>query len=265
MITSSSNGRIKYIMTLMQKSKFRKKEGRFIIEGTRIFEEAPIADIEEVYVNEASFDSFSKEVKDKLKKVRYELVTESVFKKISDTVTPQGILCVMKINSSDISNLIKDDKALVIILENIQDPGNLGTIVRTSEGAGVTGIIMSEDCVDLYNPKVIRSTMGSIFRQKICFVSDVKEALAECKKKDIHSYACALDKKAKEYTEFDFIKKSAIVIGNEGNGLKEETIKACDDTCFIPMCGEVESLNASMAAGIMMYEALRQRKISAKK
>ncbi|MBQ4276087.1 MAG: 23S rRNA (guanosine(2251)-2'-O)-methyltransferase RlmB, partial [Lachnospiraceae bacterium] len=108
MITSSSNGRIKYIMTLMQKSKFRKKEGRFIIEGTRIFEEAPVADIEEVYVNEASFDSFSKEVKDKLKKVRYELVTESVFKKISDTVTPQGILCVMKINSSDISDLIKD-------------------------------------------------------------------------------------------------------------------------------------------------------------
>ena len=260
MITSSSNGKIKYIMTLVQKSKLRKKEGRFVIEGTRIFEEAPLEDIEEVYVNEASLEAFPKGVKDKLKKVRYELVTESVFKKISDTVTPQGILCVMKIKESSMDEVINSSNAHIVVLENIQDPGNIGTIIRTAEGAGVTGIILSKDCVDIYSPKVIRSTMGSIFRSKIAITDDVTDTLNTLKKKGIKTYAFALERDAKTYDSYDYKNTCALVIGNEGNGLKKETIDACDYTAFIPMAGEVESLNASVAASLAMYEVARQRR-----
>ena len=188
MITSASNGRIKYIDTLMQKSKFRKKEGKFVAEGIKMFEEAPESDILEVYVRESSLDMFDADIRKKLEKVSYEVITDAVFKKVCDTVTPQGILTVLKIHESSIEDILSVKDAHIVVLENIQDPGNIGTIIRTSEGAGVTGIILSKDCVDIYNPKVIRSTMGSIYRSRIAVFDDIKEALKVLKDKGVKKY-----------------------------------------------------------------------------
>ena len=260
MITSASNGRIKYLDTLMQKSKFRKKEGKFVAEGIKMFEEAPKEDILEIYVMESAYKDFDKDVKKKLERFTYELVTDSVFKKVSDTVTPQGILTVLKTKDNSIEEIISDKNALIMVLENVQDPGNIGTIIRTAEGAGATGIILTKDCVDIYSPKVIRSTMGSIFRSKIAVTDDILNTLSILKEKDIKSYAFALDNKAKTYDSYDYTNPCALVIGNEGNRLKKETVEACDNTCFIPMAGKVESLNASVAASIAMYEVARQRR-----
>lgn len=259
MITSASNGRIKYIDNLMQKAKFRRSEGKFVAEGIKMFMEAPKADVLEVYIKEGAYDSFDTETKKKLERIGYEVLSEPVFKKVADTVTPQGILSVIKIRESSIEDILSDENPIIAVLENIQDPGNIGTIIRTAEGAGVNGLLLSRDCVDIFNPKVIRSTMGSVFRMKFAY-ADIDSVFDSFRSKKIETYALALDKNAKAYDLFDYKKPVAFFVGNEGNGLKENTIKECDHTAYIPMCGEVESLNASVAASLMMYEIFRQRR-----
>ncbi len=260
MISSASNGRIKYLENLIKKSKFRRSEGKFVAEGIKMFNEAPKGDVLEVYIKEGAYDSFDIETKKKLERIGYEVLSESVFKKVADTVTPQGILSVIKIRESSIEDVLSDENPIIAVLENIQDPGNIGTIIRSAEGAGVNGLLLSRDCVDIYNPKVIRSTMGSIFRMKFAY-TDIDSVFDSFKSKKIETYALALDKNAKAYDKYDYKKPVAFFVGNEGNGLKESTVKKCDNTAFIPMCGEVESLNASVAASLMMYEIFRQRRI----
>ena len=260
MITSAGNGRIKYLDNLIKKARFRRSEGKFVAEGIKMFNEAPKELLLEVYVKEGAYDSFDIDTRKKLERIGYETLSESVFNKVSDTVTPQGILSVNKIREYSINDIISEEKPSIAVLENIQDPGNIGTIIRTAEGAGVSGIILSRDCVDIFNPKVIRSTMGSIFRMKFTFVENFDECFKIFKEKNIDTYALALDKNAKEYDKYDYKKGTAFFIGNEGNGLKESTVKKCGNTAFIPMCGEVESLNASVAASLMMYEIYRQRR-----
>ncbi len=259
MITSASNGRIKYIDNLMNKAKFRRSEGKFVAEGIKMFMEAPRGDVLEVYIKEGAYDSFDTQTKKKLERIGYEVLSEPVFKKVTDTVTPQGILSVIKIRESSIEDVLSDENPIIAVLENIQDPGNIGTIIRSAEGAGVNGLLLSRDCVDIYNPKVIRSTMGSIFRMKFAYV-DIDSVFDSFMSKNIETFALALDKNAKAYDKYDYKKPVAFFVGNEGSGLKESTVKKCDNTAYIPMCGEVESLNASVAASLMMYEIFRQRR-----
>ena len=259
-ITSTSNGRVRYIQALISKASFRKKEGKYVAEGIKMFEEADEKDILEVYVKEDAIASFDDKIKNKLEKTGYDILSDQVFKKVSDTVTPQGIICILGIRNVSLKDIVSEENPHIVVLENIQDPGNIGTIIRTAEGAGVSGIIMTKDCVDIFNPKVIRSTMGSIYRVKFSFVDRVEDALDILKENGIKTYACALSKDSRSYDEFDYQKPVAILIGNEGNGLKKSTIEASDETAYIPMCGQVESLNASVAASIMMYEVFRQRR-----
>lgn len=267
MITSQTNGRIKYVSDLLSKARLRRKDKKFVAEGIKMFMEAPRELIEEVYISEELEKKINKVIPEdealaqKLSKVNYEVVTESVFKKISDTVTPQGIISVISIKEDGIEDIIKGSNPFVVVLENLQDPGNMGTILRTAEGAGANGIILSRDCVDIYNPKVIRSTMGSVFRMKFAYVENTDEAIEMMKKNNIRIYAAALDSNSASYDSKDYRKATAVLIGNEGNGLKEETIKKADETIFIPMQGKVESLNASVAAAVIMYEAARQRRV----
>lgn len=156
-------------------------------------------------------------------------------------------------------DLLQAANPLLMLLEDIQDPGNLGTILRTGEGAGIDGVIMSRDTADIYNPKTIRSTMGSIYRVPFLYVSSLSDMIAELKQKKITVYAAHL--KGKQwYDQADYSGGSAFLIGNEGNGLKEETAALADSYIKIPMGGKVESLNAAMASGILMYEASRQRR-----
>ena len=188
-----------------------------------------------------------------------EVLTDTVFAHASDTKTPQGVLCVVRQKSYKLEDLLKGEKRHLLVLDNLQDPGNMGTIVRTAEGAGVTGVIMSRDCVDIYNPKTIRSTMGSIYRMPFYYAEDILKAIRKIKDAGIKVYAAHLDGE-KSYDEEDYAFSCAFLIGNEGNGLREETSKMADHYIIIPMSGEVESLNAAIAASVLMFEVKRQRR-----
>ena len=181
MITSASNEQIKQIIQLKEKSKVRKQKNQFVVEGIKMFSEIPDDQLVATYVSE----SFAEENKYAFKGENFEVVSDSVFKKISDTVTPQGIMAIVEKNAYTLDDIIENvnnnitqkGRSCVVVLDRLQDPGNLGTIVRTGEGAGISGIIMSSGCADIYNPKVIRSTMGSIFRVPFTVVSDLPEAI----------------------------------------------------------------------------------------
>ncbi len=257
MITATSNKRIKHLVSLAEKAKMRNAEQVFLAEGSKMFEEAAEDRILEVYVSESYIEKNG--ISEKLNTVGYETVTDEVFKKISDTKAPQGILCVLKQYAYTLDDLFKKKNPVLVLLEDIQDPGNLGTILRTGEGAGIDGVIMSRETVDIYNPKVIRATMGSVYRMPFIYVNSLTETIDLLQKKGISVYAAHLKGK-NYYDSFDFVKGTAFLIGNEGNGLNKETADKADSYLKIPMEGKVESLNAAMATGLLMYEAYRQRR-----
>lgn len=267
MITSASNGQIKKIQQLLKKSRVRREEGVFAAEGIKMFREAPAHRIEKIYLGSsfAEKGEWREILREKGLERRTEELTEivedKVFKSLSDTVTPQGVLCLIRIEDGTLEEMLPENKApLLMILEDLQDPGNLGTILRTGEGAGVTGIILSKNSVDIYNPKVIRSTMGSVFRMPFYYTSSIQEEILPwLKEKGITGYAAHLKGK-NSYDQEDYTKGTAFFIGNEGNGLSPELSGKADIWIRIPMEGQVESLNAAMASGILMYEAYRQRR-----
>ncbi len=262
MITSTSNPKVKYLVQLQKRRKLREEKGVFLVEGIRMFRETPRELILEIYATDSFYDKnkslFSEE--NNLKN-RLEILSETVFQKISETTTPQGILCVVKRKTYELAQLINSENAHILVLEDLQDPGNVGTIIRTAEAAGVTGIIMSKNTADLYQPKTIRSTMGSIFRMPCVCVDDIQLAVCELKKHRIITFAAHLNGE-KWYNEVEYKGKIAFLIGNEGNGLSEAVAKEADTWIRIPMEGEVESLNAAVATTVLMYEAYRQRRSS---
>ncbi len=178
---------------------------------------------------------------------------------MSDTVTPQGILAVIRMPEYTLQDVLCGDETHLLILENVQDPGNLGTMFRTGEGAGVSGLILSRDTVDVFMPKVIRSTMGAIFRVPFVIAEDLQETLAEVQAAGVKLYAAHL-RGEQMYDAYDYTGATGFLIGNEGNGLTDETADQADVYIRIPMGGKLESLNAAMAAGILMYEVNRQRR-----
>lgn len=195
----------------------------------------------------------------KVKALPHEIVSDTVYKKMSATKAPQGILTVMKqpVYEKD-SIFAAGDKGLYLVLNEIQDPGNLGTMLRTAEGAGVSGIIMDQGCVDLFNPKVIRSTMGAIFRVPFLVTQDLPALLDEMRGRGITTVAAHLQGK-QNYTKESYLGPTAILIGNEGNGLRDEISEKADVKVLIPMEGKLESLNAAVSAALLMYEVHRQR------
>ena len=256
MITAASNQRVKNLINLIQKAKARREQDVFITEGIKMFLEADPDKIKEVYVSQSFYEKGV--AREKIEQCNYEILSDELFKKVSDTQTPQGILCVMKQYHYELEDLFLKENPLFLILEDIQDPGNLGTMVRTAEGAGVDGIIMTKGTVDIYNPKTIRSTMGSVYRMPFLYTEDLLDLMKELQKKGVKIYAAHLQGR-QFYHEMDFKGATAFLIGNEGNGLKDETADAADIYMKIPMQGQVESLNAAVASVILMYEAARQR------
>jgi len=267
MITSTNNQQLKAVSALLKKSKERKEKKAFVVEGPRMVVEAPAESIKAVYVAE-SFEkhpehkALLKELEEKCKVAQapFEIVTDSVFKSVSDTQTPQGIMAVVKMPEYELEQLLDGDRTHLLILESIQDPGNLGTMMRTGEGAGITGVIMNKTTVDLFNPKTIRSTMGSIYRIPFYVTEDLSETLHILQEKGVSLYAAHL-KGEHYYTEEDYEKSCGFLIGNEGNGLSDETANQADCYIKIPMEGQVESLNAAISATLLMYEANRQRRL----
>ena len=259
MITSISNAQVKQVCAYVQKAKERRKDHIFVVEGPKMFEEAPADRIYKVYATKSFCDKHTTDgMGTKLKETGFEVVSDEVLAKMSDTKTPQGVLCLVKWPEYSLDDLLLKRNGVFVVLEDLQDPGNLGTIIRTGEGAGIAGVIMTSNTVDIYNPKTIRATMGSIYRVPFVYVQNISDAIEKLQAADITVYAAHL-KGEQYYDAFDYTKGSAFLIGNEGNGLKEETALLADTYVKIPMAGQVESLNAAIATTLFMYEAARQR------
>ena len=261
MITAAGNQKIKRLTGLFKKRRERSKQDLFVAEGIKMFMEADPKRLHEVYVSKTFYEGLEKngEVEKKLLTCKREILSDSLFEKVSDTQTPQGILSVIRQYHYRAEELLKRKNPLLLLIEDIQDPGNLGTLFRTAEGAGADGVIMSRKTVDIYNPKTIRSTMGSIYRMPFFYTEDLLETMAWLNREGVTVYAAHLQGK-KAYYEECFEKGTAFLIGNEARGLKEETAQGASTLIKIPMEGKVESLNASVAASILLYEAVRQRK-----
>ena len=257
MITSVSNQQMKRIKELLNKSKQRRKEKCFVAEGIRMVAETPMDRLEKIYVSESFYKNPPELRGMDLSKAL--IVDDQVFRQVSDTQTPQGIMAIVRQKENNLEDILNQPDALLLLLENIQDPGNLGTMMRTAEGAGVTGIIMSRETVDIYNPKTIRATMGSLYRMPFVYVDDFCETVRLAKSQGIRLYAAHLDGK-NTYDGEDYRQPSGFLIGNEGNGLTKEAADSATDYIRIPMGGQLESLNAAVAAAILMYEASRQRR-----
>lgn len=256
MITSTSNPQVKNLQLLTKKARARNEQDVFLVEGMKMFQEAPRDKIQKVYVSKSLYEERGQAF---LQEMDAEVLEDHVFAAASDTKTPQGILCVVKQYHYSMEDLIGGKRPHLLLLENLQDPGNLGTIMRTAEGAGADGIILSRDSVDLYNPKTIRSTMGSIYRMPFLCVDSLEEILPALKKRGIRTYAAHLQGK-NCYDQENYQKGCAFFIGNEGNGLSEGLSRRADTWIRIPMHGKLESLNAAVAASILMYEVCRQRR-----
>ncbi|MGP1434034.1 MAG: TrmH family RNA methyltransferase [Catonella sp.] len=275
-ISSKDNKKIKYIRSLLEKGSIRKKNRQFVVEGIKLVEEAleygkvlEIVLAESLYKEIISGDSSKnvllaengKNITNYVKKENSTVVvSDAVFKTVSETISPQGAVAVVEMPEyelleKDFLNQAynKNGQIKLLILEDTADPGNLGTIVRTAEAAGVTGVITSKGTVDIFNPKVVRSTMGSIFRLPFAYVEDLKETIKELKKEGISFYATHL-KGEKSYKAIKYSDRSAILIGNEARGLSDEVADLADTYVLIPMQGKVESLNAAVAAALMVYE-----------
>lgn len=263
MITSYSNQFVREVIQLNQRTKTRNERDVFVAEGIKMFAEAPEDRIDRVYIAGRAEEELHSAFGDKLNRLSVEIVADDVFDKMSDTKTPQGILCLVKQFHYRIEELLAaatDKKhVLFLLLEDLQDPGNLGTVFRSGEGAGVDGIIMSRCTVDVYNPKTIRSTMGSVYRVPFLYTDDLCETIRVIRKHDISVYAAHLGG-TKYYDEYDYRSGTAFLIGNEGSGLRQETADCADELIRIPMQGNVESLNAAVASSILVYETYRQRR-----
>jgi len=257
MIISTANAKVKWLLKLQQKRRIRETENLFVVEGLRIFEETPKEHIREVYVSESFYEKYEDKIT-LFELFKVEIVSESVFAHISDTKSPQGILCVVEMKKYTLEQMMEKKPAHLLILEDIRDPGNIGTILRSAEGAGVTGVLLSKNCVDMYNPKVIRSTMGSIYRVPFLYVEDLKETIGYLKEQNVRIYATHLAGTT-YYSVEQYRESLAFVFGNEANGLSAEIAKLSDARVKIPMQGKVESLNVATAAAVFMFEVCRQR------
>jgi TrmH family RNA methyltransferase len=290
-IQSSDNSLIKEVKSLKVK-KYRQAKKLFSIEGLRIIEDALKSDFKVKYLfisdrvlpfdiatkSDVSLNSVLNSVKNSRitdilsvcisKNCGIYIIQDKIFKEISDTKTPQGILAVIRMNEYSLQDILKNslisgnskgkaDKNRIIILDGIKDPGNMGTIIRTANGAGFGGIIVSKECVDIYNPKVLRATMGSIFYIPQFLCTNFADTLYKIKDYNIKIYASHLEK-GDNYFDVDMTGDIALIIGSEAHGISKEASLIADSFVKIPMSKGTESLNASVAAGILMYEPLRQ-------
>ncbi len=260
-ITSKDNEFIKHIKKLKDK-KYRNMSNEYVIEGINLVveairEKAPIKQIvlcDDCERNEV----IPKDIMYEIAKYECVYVTQNIFKYVSEVQTPQGILAIVEKTDTNIE--IDYTQDIIIALDDVQDPGNLGTILRTVDSIGLTQILVSKGTADTYNPKVVRSTMGAIFRVKIIECEDLKQILKETKK---HKFKIVVSSLQTENTIYDInYHKKVVIIGNEANGVEKEIQEFADEKIKIPMLGKAESLNVSVATGIILYEYVRQNRLN---
>lgn len=265
-ITSRDNPKIKQLAKLYSNRRYRRETGLFVIEGVRGCVDAVLDDVERggrieveaVYYTEDAFDDvegFSQKL-EKLGESRLYIITGEIADKISDTDSCQGVFVVAK----SLDKAFSEDKlrsgGKYLVLDGLQDPGNLGTMIRTSDAVGIDGIVLTGNCVDLYNPKTVRSAVGSMPRVEIFTQQDFEKVAEAFANKGIPT-AAAVISGGTEIRQFDFSKGCAVVIGNEGRGLKDEHVRLCSHKVTISMHGHIDSLNAAVAGTIFLWEMTR--------
>lgn len=262
MISSNSNPQIKQLIKLQNKSRYRKQEGLFLVEGSKLVAEAAVHGcLQKIYLMESREGREEERVKPLLEQYPYEIVSDEVFLQISDTITPQGVIGLVTMPKYSWESLLEGERKQFVVLDDLRDPGNLGTIMRTAEGAGMSGVILSKESVDLFNPKVVRSTMGSIFRVPYYYSDDLVQVLQQLKEQEITLYATAMEGSV-VYDQPDYTTGAAVIIGNEANGVSDKVFAQVEKRIRIPMEGQLESLNAAVSCAIVTYEMARQRRNS---
>ncbi len=259
MISTSSNKHIKELALLMRKSGARREKGLYVAEGLKIFSELPSSAIERLYVSERFYQGMSPQIGEKLQEQEYYLVSDRVFEGLSDTKTPQGVLALCRQTRFSEEEILSTPKHSFLVLETLQDPGNLGTIFRTAEAAGIGAIILDAHSADVYSPKVVRAAMGAVQRVPHMYTEDLPSVLLRMKAAGITLYAAHLQADA-YYDGLSYRGRSAFLIGNESKGLSRESSDLADYKIKIPLHGQAESLNASVAASVLMYEWERQKR-----
>lgn len=262
-ITSLQNSLIKELVQLKEKSRTRKKSGNFLLEGQREIELAKIGEyaIEKVLFcleisSIAILDNLKKSLHDS---VEYLEVSKEVYQKIAYRETTEGVLAVVSSKKHDLNNIIfKREKPLILIAEAPEKPGNIGALLRTADAANVDAVFIANPKTDLYNPNIIRSSVGCLFTTQIAMGSTA-DILAYLSEHHINSYAAALKEDSKLYQEQDFTESTAIVVGTEATGLSDEWLQNATKKIIIPMNGKIDSMNVSVAASILIFEASRQR------
>lgn len=258
-IKSKENRTIKYIGKLISSAKFRREQQLFVVEGIRLCEETlkNNYDVEILLFSESALLKYS-EIISKLKSIAKKILCldDHIFCALSDTKTPQGVMCVVKTldKKSHFDKIIQN--GIVLALDCVQDPSNLGTILRSADALGISGVVLSHDCCDIYSPKVVRGSMGAIFRIPF-FITDNLVSVIEDFNNYGESYACVLDESSAVLTDAKFITPVLSVIGNEGNGISKPVIDVCTHKLYIPMKNNAESLNAAVAASIIMWEMVK--------
>lgn len=257
-ISSKDNEIVKSVKKLKEK-KYRDLENVYIVEGIKMVKEAIMekASIKQIIICDdcEKSDNIPKELMYEIAKYNCTYITNKVFKYISEVQTPQGVLAVIEKNNG--SSDINYDEDIIVALDDIQDPGNLGTILRTVDSVGLRQVLVSKGTADCYNPKVVRSSMGAIYRVKVIECDDLLETLKEVKRNKFKILVTSLSDSKNIYnTKYN---KKVIVIGNEANGVEEKIMNLADEKIKIPMLGRTESLNAAVATGIILYEYVRQK------
>ncbi len=252
-IKSRKNETVKQAAALLKNTQKRHECGLFIIEGARLSLDAFISgiNIKSLFYTQKAYEKY-REYIDAIKACETYILDEHVFSLLSSTKNSQGICCVC-----EIPNTKFDASGKVLILEEVQDPSNLGTVMRCAEALGIKAIVLCQNCCDPYSPKVTRGSMGAVFRVPIIFYENIQSAVSFLKSHDYKIFTSLVTNANKLITQVKFPENSAVVIGNEGNGASQDAVNLCDDTLTIPMLGRAESLNASTAASIIMWEMVK--------
>jgi len=262
MLKELSKKQQRLIKTLRQSRTARIKNRCYFVEGIRNVEEAidSNSDIRFVVISDSflnSNENLPEKINGKVSEDILYRVSDKTFAELTDTVTPQGILAVINFNDIRIEDILKPN-FLIVALDKIQDPGNMGTIIRTADAAGADGIIAGKGCVDIYNPKVVRSTMGSLFHIPVVQTDDLIKTLMELKQKGGKVVTTHLSAK-QDYYDVNFKTSTVIVMGSEAEGVSKDISDISDELVRIYMPGHAESLNVAIAHGIIIFEAVRQR------
>jgi len=263
MLTNPKHPKVRYFSSLKTKKR-RKAEGKFIVEGIHLVSEGlKCGLIDRVLFSGSIMRTYDgKNLIGKIisSGIPHEEVNEKIFKDLSNVETPQWIIASVRPKLADFGSLFEADRPLILVACGIQDPGNLGTMIRTASAAGCSGLILTQGTVDPYNEKVVRATAGTIFHLNMVKIDDIIEVVSSLKRRGIKVISSFVDA-SRAYFEADYCRPTAVVIGSEGQGLPAGLENISDETVSIPMAAGTESLNAGVAAAVILFEAVRQRRV----